>query len=478
LEFSADVFDVGSAELLVARLGWLLEQVVGDPDVRVGCVDVLSGVERERVVSGWNDTVREVPDVVLPVLFEARAVECAGAVAVVSGGVELSYGEVNVRANRLARYLVSLGAGPERLVALALPRSEAMVVAMLAVLKSGAGYVPVDPGHPVERVGMVLGDAGPVLLVTDSVVAGGLPDSGVRCVVLDDPGVVERVSGFSDEDLGDGERLGRLCGGHPAYVLYTSGSTGRPKGVVVEHRALVNFLAAMCEWFPMGGGDRLLAVTTWSFDIAGLEVFVPLLSGAAVVVGPEGVVLDPGAVAELIAGSGVTVMQATPALWQELLLREPGVLEGLRVLVGGEALPGELAGALVERAGEVTNLYGPTETTVWSTAWRVSGGPVTLGKPVWNTRVYVLDGRLEPVAPGVAGELYIAGAGVARGYAGRVDLTAERFVACPFGGPGERMYRTGDVVRWTRDGDLVFLGRADDQVKIRGFRIELGEIEA
>ncbi|MEE1838539.1 AMP-binding protein, partial [Streptomyces sp. JV190] len=276
---------------------------------------------------------------------------------------------------------------------------------------------------------------------------------------------------------------------HPAYVIYTSGSTGRPKGVVVEHRALVNFLAAMQGRFGLGVGDRLVAVTTVGFDIAGLELYLPLLHGARTVLAGRDVVRDPGALCELLVSAGATVVQATPSLWQALVSEEEGVgagagagvLAGLRVLVGGEALPGGLARALVGRAGSVTNLYGPTETTVWSTAGvvgEVRGGVSSIGGPVANTRVYVLDAGLSPVPVGVVGELYVAGAGLARGYLGRSGLSGERFVACPFGGAGERMYRTGDLVRWGVGGQLEYLGRVDDQVKVRGFRIELGEIEA
>ncbi|MDD6792093.1 MAG: non-ribosomal peptide synthetase, partial [Thermobifida fusca] len=258
----------------------------------------------------------------------------------------------------------------------------------------------------------------------------------------------------------------------------TSGSTGRPKGVVVSHRNLANFLTDMAERVPMGPEDSWLAVTTVSFDISALELYLPLLAGATVVLAAPDTVRDPAALADLIAAERPTVMQATPTLWQMLADTAPHALHGLRVLVGGEALPATLAETLAERAVEVTNVYGPTETTIWSTADRVrSGAPVTIGVPMANTRVYVLDAGLRLVPPGVAGELYIAGEGVAWGYHGRFDLTAQRFVADPYGPPGSRMYRTGDVVRWRSDGRLDFLGRADFQVKIRGFRVELGEIE-
>ncbi|WP_336116592.1 amino acid adenylation domain-containing protein, partial [Streptomyces sp. PTD9-10] len=263
-----------------------------------------------------------------------------------------------------------------------------------------------------------------------------------------------------------------------AYVLYTSGSTGRPKGVVVPHGALRNFLAGMRPVVGPAPGDRWLAVTTFGFDIALLEVFGPLVTGATLVLASRETVRDPQALAALAQAEGVSVMQATPSLWRALLDEAPGALEGLRVLVGGEALDPVLARELSASAASVVNMYGPTETTIWSTSAPVTGAEVSIGGPLANQRVYVLDGALRLVPPGVPGELYIAGDGVARGYLGRAGLTAGRFVADPFGPAGSRMYRTGDVVRWNADGRLVFVGRADDQVKIRGHRIELGEIEA
>ncbi|MFG3283165.1 amino acid adenylation domain-containing protein [Streptomyces sp. NPDC048111] len=478
VEYSADVFDEATVVSMAERLVRLLEQVAEEPELTVGAIEMLSADERHRALVEWNDTARPLPDTTLPREFQRQAARTPDALAVLAGDTALSYRELNERSNRLARELIARGAGPERLVALALPRSETMVVALLAVLKSGAAYLPVDPAHPSERIALILADADPALLVTDTATAALLPGTGTAPLVLDEPATVTALAVRSAADLDDGDRAAPLLPGHPAYVLYTSGSTGRPKGVMIEHRNLLNFLLSMAERFPMGPTDRLLAVTTWSFDIAGLELYVPLLRGAGVVIGGDGVVLDPAALTALIERADVTVMQATPALWQELTLRDPEAVAGLRVLVGGEAVPQSLADTLTRHAAEVTNLYGPTETTIWSTATALTAGePVTLGRPVWNTGVLVLDDGLRPVPAGVAGELYLTGAGLARGYVGRPDLTASRFVACPFGPAGARMYRTGDVVRQNADGRLVFVGRADDQVKVRGFRVELGEVE-
>ncbi|MFF5983015.1 amino acid adenylation domain-containing protein [Streptomyces olindensis] len=456
LEFATDLFDRATAESLVERFMRVLRTVVEAPGTPVSDVDVMAPGERERVLDEWNDSDREVPDASLAELFADRVAVSPQAPALVLGELAVSYGELNARANRLAHWLIERGAGPERLVAVALPRSVELVVALLAVLKSGAGYVPVDPEFPQERVAYILQDADPVLTLTEDVLA----QADLSAYAPEDP----VISGRSGE--------------HTAYVIYTSGSTGRPKGVTVPQAALVNFLTAMQDRFALTQNDRLAAVTTVGFDIAGLELFLPLLHGAQVVLAPRDIVRDPAALAALIEESGATIVQATPSLWQALV--EAGTVPaGVRVLVGGEALPAPLARTLAEGGRSVTNLYGPTETTIWSTAAQVdASGEVSIGAPIANTRVYVLDAGLRPVPLGVAGELYIAGAGLARGYHRRPGLSAERFVADPYGPAGTRMYRTGDLVRRTAYGRLDYLGRTDFQVKVRGFRIELGEIEA
>ncbi|MFG3003155.1 amino acid adenylation domain-containing protein, partial [Streptomyces calvus] len=457
LGFSTDLFDRDTAAAIAERFVRVLEAVAADPDVAVSRVDVLSPVERDRVLTEWNDTGRGVSGRSVPELFEAQVARTPDAVAVVLGDSVVTYAELGVRVDRLARLLVARGAGPERVVAVVLPRSVDLVVALLAVLRSGAAYVPVDPEWPADRVAFMVEDARPVLVLDEEWLAGA--------------------------DLGgsSGAGVGVVWPGSAAYVIYTSGSTGRPKGVVVGHAALVNFLDHMRGLLGLGVGDRLLAVTTVGFDIAALELFVPLLCGAGVVLATRDQVRDPRALSAELVRSGASVVQATPSLWHALVDEAGVVLSGVRVLVGGEALPAGLACRLVGAAESVTNLYGPTETTVWSTAGVVGAGGVgrgSIGRPIGNTQVFVLDGFLRPVPVGTPGELYVAGAGLARGYGGRPGLTAERFVANPFGVAGSRMYRTGDLVRWSAGGELEYIGRVDHQVKVRGFRIEPGEIEA
>ncbi|NYI93924.1 amino acid adenylation domain-containing protein/non-ribosomal peptide synthase protein (TIGR01720 family) [Streptomonospora nanhaiensis] len=475
LRYATALFDPDTARELVERLRLVLAAMTTDPGRPVGEIDVRTPAERERWAA-VNTTAAPVAGPLLPKRFAAVARRCPGAVAVVAGGVSVTYGELLARVEGLAARLRACGVGPETVVAVALPRSVELVAALLAVGRAGGVYLPVDPGFPAERIAFMLADSGAVLLVTDSVLAESLPD-GVERLLVDRPGT-DGGRGAHAPGAGLAARP-VLAAERAAYVLYTSGSTGRPKGVVVSQGALLNFVTDMGRRFPLEPGERFLAVTTVGFDISALELYLPLLAGATVVVADRDVVRDPAALAGLVGSSGATVMQATPTLWQALVEEAPQALHGLRVLVGGEALPPALARELVARAAGVVNLYGPTETTIWSTAAPVSSGtPVTIGRPVANTRLHVLDAALRPVPAGVPGDLYIAGGGVARGYLGRPGLTAVRFVADPFGPPGSRMYATGDLVRITRTGDLEFLGRSDFQVKVRGFRIELGEIES
>ncbi len=417
----------------------------------------------------------------LPALFEAQVKRSPDEVAVVFGERRLTYAELNLAANRLARVLVRRGAGPERIVGVRLPRSADLVVALLAVLKSGAAYLPVDPGYPAERVAFMLADAAPVCVVTSAAEAAGEPAAG---------------------DVTDSERTCALSMSHPAYVMYTSGSTGRPKGVCVPHAGIVNRLAWMQAEFGLTGGDVVLQKTSFSFDVSVWEFFWPLLTGARLVLARPGGHQDPDYLARLIAAERITTIHFVPAMLDAFMdAADPARCASLaRVICSGEALTRRQRDRFAARFGRpLFNLYGPTETSVDSTAWACAGecdGEPPIGRPIANTEVFVLDAALRPVPPGATGELYIAGAGLARGYLRRAGLTSERFVACPFPGvcgtgvcgtgvcgtgvpgTGARMYRTGDLARWLPDGSLAFAGRADDQVKIRGYRIEPGEIDA
>ena len=390
-----------------------------------------------------------------------------------SGG-SLTYFELNARANCVARRLRALGVGPEVLVGLCTGRSTAMVVGLLAVLKAGGAYVPVDPAYPPERIAFMLDDAQVSVLVTEQRLLDDLPD-GKRCVLC-----LDSKSEATDPDR-DRNLNSRVRAANLAYVIYTSGSTGRPKGVQVTHSALANLLQAMRRLLSPGEQDTLLAVTTLSFDIAALEMFLPLIVGGRVELVERDVAVDGASLANRLDDPGITFLQATPSTWRLLLEAGWRGKPTLTMLCGGEALPRALADRLSDKGAALWNLYGPTETTVWSSACRVEPGekPISIGGPIANTRLYVLDKRLAPVPVGVTGELYISGAGLARGYRNRPGQTAERFLPDPFGNsPGGRLYRTGDLARWRPDGSLECLGRVDHQVKIRGFRVELGEIEA
>ncbi|MFD2415742.1 amino acid adenylation domain-containing protein [Amycolatopsis pigmentata] len=478
IEYGADIFDRATVEHLAARWTRWLSDLLADPDRPIGAHDVLLPVERGRLLA-WNDTAAGIPPEIMPEMFEARVRDDPGAIAVACDDGELSYAELNVRANQLARVLIESGAGPESIVAVLMPRCPTLLVTLLAVLKAGGTYLPLDPGYPADRLGYILGDAGSDLMVTTTDTADLLPGYPGSRLVLDHPDTVARLARQAATDIDNGDRLQPLRAEHPAYVIYTSGSTGVPKGVVVTHANLTNFLTAMRAPCALTPADRLLAVTTVAFDIAALELYLPLIHGAQVILAPEKTVRDPIALAGLAARRGCTVAQATPTMWQVLLGTTTDAFRDVRMLVGGEALPAGLAARMRERSAVVTNMFGPTETTIWSTTATVRADERTppIGRPIANTQAHVLDGELRPVPIGVAGELYLAGDGLARGYLGQPELTAGRFVANPYGGPGTRMYRTGDVARWNSGGELEFVGRVDHQIKLRGFRVELGEIE-
>lgn len=404
-------------------------------------------------------------------LFVQQVARNPEAVAVVFEQEIVSYRELHIRSNRLANRLRALGIGPDALVGICLERSAEMAVAILAVLKAGGAYLPLDPQYPRERIAFILEDSRAAVLITEEGFLGTFPGNPTSVICLHrDRELLLQESAELPACSATSENL--------AYVIYTSGSTGKPKGVEVTHRSVVNFLASMQREPGLSELDRLLAVTTLCFDIAGLEFYLPLTTGGCVVVAPQAVLADGDSLAQLIRESKITVMQATPVTWRLLLESGWNASPGFKILCGGETIPRELANRLLATGAEVWNLYGPTETTIWSTVHRVDSRPgsVPIGKPIANTQIYVLDDQQRMVSAGVAGEIYIGGDGLARGYLHRAELTAERFVQNPFASEG-KLYRTGDLARWLPDGNLEYIGRADHQVKLHGFRIELGEIE-
>ncbi|HEX2204684.1 MAG TPA: amino acid adenylation domain-containing protein, partial [Longimicrobium sp.] len=472
-EHDSDLFDVSTVERMFAHFCALLERAVETPDAPVSALEMMDAAERRRVVEEANATSRHYPrEATIHSLFAETAARTPEAIAIESEGARWTYRDLDARAERIARRLRALGVGPDARVAISLERSADMVAAMLGVLKAGGAYVPLDPAYPAGRIAYVLEDSRAAVLVTEARVRGGLPETAVPMVVIDGEGAEAEDS---SRDAGIEATAANL-----AYVIYTSGSTGRPKGVMVPHGAVVNFLASMREAPGLTADDRLLAVTTSAFDISVLEIFLPLTTGATVLLAGRETASDGMRLRELVERGGATVMQATPATWRMLLEAGWTPPAAMRLLCGGEALPRELADALVANGTRLSNMYGPTETTVWSAMDDVGAeGPVTIGRPIANTRVYVVDGALRPVPVGVPGELLIGGDGVTRGYWGRPGMTAERFVPDPFSpAPGARMYRTGDRARWRADGRLEYLGRLDAQVKVRGHRIEPGEVEA
>ncbi|MBW3570414.1 MAG: amino acid adenylation domain-containing protein, partial [Gemmatimonadetes bacterium] len=493
VEYAADLFDHATVGRMVAHLKRLLWDGAGRPDALVSRLELLDADERADVVERWNATARDWPFAPLHRLFIDQAARTPDALAVEGAEGALTYAQLDALSAGVAAALRARGAGRGSIVAVGVERSARMVAALLGVVRAGAAYLPLDPEYPVERLAYMLEDSGAHLLLTERALDAKLPASRIDRILLDEIAPAQPVD--TADSVGSADSVDPVHSAYPvdsvdagdadvgpddlAYVIYTSGSTGRPKGVMVPHGGACNFLRAMAEAPGIRADDVLLAVTTIAFDISVLELFLPLSLGARAVVATREQAADPALLGALLAPSGATVMQATPATWAMLLASGWAPRTGMRVLSGGEALPRTVADALLSAGAEVWNLYGPTETTVWSTSVRVPAeGAIPLGEPVANTTLYVLDPAGHPAPLGVPGELFIGGAGVTRGYLHRPALTAERFVPDPFGAAGNRLYRTGDRVRRRTDGALDFLGRVDFQVKLRGFRIELGEIEA
>src|SRR6202048_2423778 len=458
----------------------LLTAIV-DPERAIGSLDILGEEERDTILQVWNDTAQPVPPATLPELFAAQVAKTPDAIAVAFEEQTLSYGELDRRANRLAHHLRALGVGPETVVGLCLARSLDMIVGLLAILKAGGAYLPLDPEYPTERLRYMIADAGARVLLTHGALIDRLPAQATSIVQS-----IVRLDADADAIAAQPARAPAVAldPRHPAYVIYTSGSTGTPKGVVVGHGNIVASNDARSSFYPQLPQQRFLLLSSIAFDSSIAGVFGSILNGGTLVLSAA---LTADSAISSIMRHHVNCFLAVPLLYGVLIdhLRQTSRLPLETVILAGEACSSELA--ILHRqlfpAASLINEYGPTECSVWSTAYRCSEldsfrALMSIGRPIWNTRIYVLDAGLEPVPAGVAGELYISGAGLARGYLGRAGLTAERFVADRFGAAGSRMYRSRDIARWRAGGGVGFLGRADAQVKLRGFRIEPGEIEA
>jgi amino acid adenylation domain-containing protein len=475
LEFNTDLFERDTASRLAANFSTLLHSLCDNPDQSLSELSVLSAQERQRLLLDWNATQAPFDNSCIQQLFAQQVARTPDAIALAFGDTQLTYRQLHLRSNQLAHRLQSLGVGPDVRVGLSLSRSVELIVGMLAILKAGGTYVPLDPTYPRDRLAYMLQDSGAPVLLTQQHLANALPHDGVKVLCVDSDASLDKESPL--------EPTSACTPLNTAYAIYTSGSTGKPKGVLVIHRTVANFFAAMDLRLEQPADHKVwLAVTSVSFDISVLELLWTLCRGFKVVLQSD--TFDSGWLPQQVQRHRVTHLQCTPSLAQALLL-EPQSAEALKslrqMLVGGEALPPSLARQLRDRVPSLLNMYGPTETTIWSSSHPVhqAEGPIPLGTPIANTQLYVLDSSLRPVPTGVAGELFIAGDGVVRGYLNRPDLTADRFVPDPFSSsPGARMYRTGDMARWRADGTVDFLGRGDNQVKLRGFRIELGEIES
>ena len=480
-QYNSDLFDRATIRRWIGNFQVLLESIVANPDRQVAQLPLLTESERHQLLVEWNNTATEYPhDKCIHQLFEEQVELTPDAVAVVFEGQELTYLELNTRANKLAHYLRSLGVCPEVLVGICVERSLDMIVGLLGILKAGAAYVPLDPGYPQDRINYILSNSEATVLITSSELLTSLPKNETMAICLDTDW--EIISESNKENPDSAVKPNNL-----SYVIYTSGSTGKPKGVQICHQSLVNFINSMKNEPGLSSCDRLLAITTISFDIHTLEIYLPLTVGATIILASREIASDGLKLADKLAKDKVNVMQATPATWQMLLTANWSGSPDLKAICGGEALPQSLGDRLLEKVGGLWNIYGPTETTVWSTTREVKynrtslhkDAPESIGHPIANTQIYILDKYLQPVPIGVPGELHIGGAGLARGYLNRKELTSEKFIPNPFRQEASsHLYKTGDLARYVPNGNIEYIGRIDNQVKIRGFRIELGEIEA
>jgi len=472
--FKSDLFDESTAERWLEEYIVLLGGIVDNSRSVLSGLSLLTESERTSIFEKWNSTDRPFNlDETVVTMFEKQAALTPDAVALEFCGSKLTYKELNDKAQRLALYLQTQGAGPDVPVGFCLERSFDMVISVLGILKSGSAYIPIDPSFPDDRISFILKDSGAKILITSPENFIRFPDPGIPIV---NPSCISEVQ--------KNKALQQVSGEHCAYIIYTSGSTGKPKGVEIRHFSLANFLISMRESPGMNHNDSLLAITTISFDIACMELLCPLTCGAAVYLAEKKMASDPIQLAGFIREKKPSIMQATPATWTMLIDSGWNNAERMKILCGGEAMTRSLADHLLATGAEVWNMYGPTETTIWSSLWKVTPGtkPPPVGRPIANTRFFILDTRLSPLPIGTAGDLYIGGIGLARSYRNRPDLTTEKFIGNPFhgnmySGIENRIYKTGDIARWQTDGNIELLGRSDFQVKIRGFRIELGEIE-
>ncbi len=474
-EYDTDLFDRSTIQRMIGHYQVILESVVANPQARISELALLPTAERAQLLDAWNDTAVSYPDTLcLHHLFEQQVAKTPDKIAVVFEDIELTYQQLNEEANQLAHHLQGLGIQPDQFVGICVERSLDMLMGMLGILKAGAAYLPMDPNYPQDRLAYMLEDTKAAVLVTHSHLVQHLPTDDVHVVQLDEEW--DTITEHSTDNPQSGVQPHHL-----AYIIHTSGSTGKPKGVQIPHRNVVNFLETMRQTPGLSADDTLLAITTLSFDIAVLELYLPITTGATLAIASSELAVDGPRMLNALDEYGVTVLQATPATWQMLIDAGWEGDKNLKALSGGEALPRKLGDELLDRVGELWNMYGPTETTIWSSVWQVTEKetPILIGKPIANTQMYILDKNLQPVPIGVPGELHIGGDGVARGYLNRDDLTAERFLPNPFtNNPADRIYKTGDLARFMPNGDIECLGRLDFQVKVRGFRIELGEIEA